>query len=50
MRTIFSLAVLAIVFLAFTSAMAQRNEWTGGGATNIWSDVNNWSLGVRRVG
>ena len=38
--------VLALAIFCSTSAMAQVNEWTGGGPNNLWTTSSNWSLGL----
>ena len=48
--TTISSIVLCLVLITPTITSAQRNSWLGTGSTNLWSDVDNWSLGVVPLG
>ena len=39
-------SALSITVLVSPGALAQVNSWTGAGIDDLWSNANNWSLGV----
>ena len=41
-RTRLALIAGVFVLLALQASLFAGNTWTGGGATNNWSDNNNW--------
>jgi hypothetical protein len=43
------ISILLVLFAA-TFAHAQSTAWTGGGATNNWSDAGNWTAGAPQNG
>ncbi|TWT92134.1 hypothetical protein Pla108_41440 [Botrimarina colliarenosi] len=50
MRTTYTTAAMAALLVASLDADAQVNSWIDGGASNLWSDAGNWSIGVVPLG